>query len=101
MKAPTLDPHSASGQTDPAVQSAEAATDETGKVPAVSVRGLTVSYGERPVLRSVSFDVPVGQIVGSMNSVRSCRDVIFQMVDEYIAAVGSLDETLAVEETAQ
>jgi len=44
---------------------------------------------------------PVGQIVGSMNNVRSCRDVIFQMVDEYIAAVGTLDETLAVEETAQ
>ena len=44
---------------------------------------------------------PVGQIVGSMNNVRSCRDVIYQMVDEYIAAVGGLDETLAVEETAR
>jgi NAD(P)H-dependent flavin oxidoreductase YrpB (nitropropane dioxygenase family) len=44
---------------------------------------------------------PVGQIVGSMNNVRSCRDVIFQMVDEYIAAVGGLDETLAIEEPAR
>ncbi len=31
---------------------------------AISVRGLTVSYGERPVLRSVSFDVSAGQLVG-------------------------------------
>jgi len=44
---------------------------------------------------------PVGQIVGSMNNVRSCRDVIFQMVDEYIATVGGLDETLAIEEPAR
>lgn len=32
--------------------------------PAVSVRGLTVSYGSRPVLRSVSFEVPDGKLVG-------------------------------------
>lgn len=32
--------------------------------PALSVRALTVSYGERPVLRSVSFDVPRGKLVG-------------------------------------
>ncbi|MFQ5471842.1 MAG: nitronate monooxygenase [Dehalococcoidia bacterium] len=44
---------------------------------------------------------PVGQIVGSMKNRLSCRDMIFQMVDEYIAAVGSLDETLAVEEPAR
>ncbi len=31
---------------------------------AVSVRALTVSYGERPVLRSVSFDVPRGKLMG-------------------------------------
>ena len=31
---------------------------------ALSVRGLTVSYGVRPVLRSVSFDVPRGKLVG-------------------------------------
>ena len=31
---------------------------------AVSVRALTVSYGERPVLRSVSFDVPAGKLMG-------------------------------------
>ncbi len=32
--------------------------------PAVSVRGLTVSYGARPVLRSVSFEVSAGKLVG-------------------------------------
>lgn len=32
--------------------------------PALSVRALTVSYGDRPVLRSVSFDIPRGKLVG-------------------------------------
>lgn len=32
--------------------------------PAVSVRGLTVSYGARPVLRSVSFEISPGKLVG-------------------------------------
>jgi len=31
---------------------------------ALSVRALTVSYGARPVLRSVSFDVPKGKLLG-------------------------------------
>ena len=30
----------------------------------ISVRGVTVSYGQKPVLRSVSLDVPRGQLVG-------------------------------------
>lgn len=30
----------------------------------ISVRGVTVSYGQRPVLRSVTFDVPAGHLVG-------------------------------------
>jgi manganese/zinc/iron transport system ATP- binding protein len=30
----------------------------------LSVRALTVSYGKRPVLRSVSFDVPRGKLIG-------------------------------------
>ena len=45
--------------------SAESAGVSCGKaLTAISVRGLTVSYGERPVLRSVSFDVSAGQLVG-------------------------------------
>src|SRR3990172_8107568 len=30
----------------------------------ISIRGLTVSYGHRPVLRSVSLDIPSGQLIG-------------------------------------
>jgi NAD(P)H-dependent flavin oxidoreductase YrpB (nitropropane dioxygenase family) len=34
---------------------------------------------------------PVGQIVGSMNSVKPVREVMFQMVEEYIEAVERLN----------
>ena len=38
---------------------------------------------------------PVGQIVGSMNSVRSVRDVMYSLVEEYIATVEGLQAQLA------
>jgi NAD(P)H-dependent flavin oxidoreductase YrpB (nitropropane dioxygenase family) len=38
--------------------------------------------------------VPVGQIVGSMKSVKPVRDVIFQMVEEYIDTVERLNRDL-------
>jgi len=38
---------------------------------------------------------PVGQIVGRMNSVRSTRDVIFDMVEECAAVTERLHETIA------
>ncbi len=38
--------------------------------------------------------VPVGQIVGSMNRVRPVRDVMFALVDEYIAAAERIARTL-------
>ena len=34
---------------------------------------------------------PVGQIVGRMNQVRPVRDVIYQLVEEYIETVERLD----------
>ena len=37
---------------------------ESFKPPAVHIRGLTVSFGQQPVLRSVSLDIPSGQLVG-------------------------------------
>jgi NAD(P)H-dependent flavin oxidoreductase YrpB (nitropropane dioxygenase family) len=40
---------------------------------------------------------PVGQIVGSMNSVKPVRDVIFQMVEDYIEAVERLSAGLQAE----
>jgi len=39
--------------------------------------------------------VPVGQIVGSMNHVRPVRDVMFQLVEEYITAAEGLAAGLA------
>jgi hypothetical protein len=43
--------------------------------------------------------MPVGQIVGSMNSIRSARDVIFDMVNEYVETTEKLREYLAEEST--
>jgi NAD(P)H-dependent flavin oxidoreductase YrpB (nitropropane dioxygenase family) len=42
---------------------------------------------------------PVGQVVGRLNQVRRVRDVIHEMVDEYVATVGRLDAGLAVADT--
>ncbi|TMC48478.1 MAG: nitronate monooxygenase [Chloroflexi bacterium] len=39
--------------------------------------------------------MPVGQIVGRMNSVRATRDVIFDMVDEALRTIAQLSETAA------
>jgi NAD(P)H-dependent flavin oxidoreductase YrpB (nitropropane dioxygenase family) len=35
--------------------------------------------------------IPVGQIVGAMNQVKPVRDVIFEMVEQYIETVERLD----------
>jgi len=40
--------------------------------------------------------MPVGQIVGRMNAVSSARDVIYQMVNEYVEAVTGLADELPV-----
>lgn len=40
---------------------------------------------------------PVGQIVGSMRSVRPARDVVFELVDEYIDTVQHLGAALEVD----
>ncbi|MBW2394373.1 MAG: nitronate monooxygenase [Deltaproteobacteria bacterium] len=39
--------------------------------------------------QKVAFN-PVGQVVGQMNEVRSCREVIYEMVEEYVDAVERL-----------
>jgi manganese/zinc/iron transport system ATP- binding protein len=64
MKTTIIDPQTVVESIDQLDYRAELPPDESGNMAAVSVRGLTVSYGERPVLRSVSFDVNSGQIVG-------------------------------------
>ena len=35
--------------------------------------------------QEVAFN-PVGQVVGQLNEVRSCRDVIYSLVEEYLEA---------------
>ncbi|MFN8627403.1 MAG: nitronate monooxygenase family protein [Candidatus Binatia bacterium] len=44
---------------------------------------------------------PVGQVVGQLNQVRRVRDVIHEMVAEYVATVARLDEGLAQEKDTQ
>jgi NAD(P)H-dependent flavin oxidoreductase YrpB (nitropropane dioxygenase family) len=39
--------------------------------------------------------MPVGQIVSRMNEVRSCRDVIFEMVEEYIEVTDRMHKSTA------
>jgi manganese/zinc/iron transport system ATP- binding protein len=52
-------PSQNSAAADPTVAPAKSAAEAV-----IAVRGLTVSYGHKPVLRSVSFDVPAGNLVG-------------------------------------
>lgn len=48
------------------------------EAPPVSVRGLTVSYGDRPVLRSVSLDVPARQVVGVVGPNGAGKSTLFR-----------------------
>ena len=43
--------------------------------------------------KDVQFN-PVGQVVGQMNKIRRTKDVIFDMVNDYIEAAGHLNSTL-------
>ena len=40
---------------------------------------------------------PIGQIVGSMNSVRPVRDVIFDMVEEWVETTQRLESLIETE----
>jgi len=42
--------------------------------------------------------MPVGQIVGRMNSVRAARDIIYEMVSEYVETVSGMAQALPVVE---
>ena len=44
---------------------------------------------------------PVGQIVGRMNSIPSCRELIYQMVSEYVESATHASEILSAEENAK
>ena len=45
-------------------------------------------------MRELMNGIPVGEIVGSMNSVRPAKDVIFEMVEEFIEANERLSNLL-------
>ena len=55
----------------------------------------TQRYAASPQAQAVSFN-PVGQVVGMMKEIRSTREVIFDLVQEYVDAVDSLN-ALSVE----
>jgi len=62
-----------------ATVAAEAGGPHAG-APPVSVRGLTVSYGDRPVLRSVSLDVPARQVVGVVGPNGAGKSTLFRAI---------------------
>jgi len=61
------------------------------------LQGIVFAEAGRRITRSQNKDLtgfPVGQIVGSMNSVRPVRDVIFDMVEEWVETTQRLDSLI-------
>jgi NAD(P)H-dependent flavin oxidoreductase YrpB (nitropropane dioxygenase family) len=72
--------------------------DDTPEPLPMPLQGIVFSEAARRVTRSQNRDLtgfPVGQIVGSMNSVRPVRDVIFDMVEEWVETTQRLDTLIA------
>jgi NAD(P)H-dependent flavin oxidoreductase YrpB (nitropropane dioxygenase family) len=64
------------------------------------LQNILTSEANARIARSQRTDLqfaPVGQIVGRMNEVRPVRDVIFDLVEEYIEAADRISHTLDVE----
>jgi NAD(P)H-dependent flavin oxidoreductase YrpB (nitropropane dioxygenase family) len=64
------------------------------------LQGIVFSEAARRVSRAKNRDLmgtPVGQIVGSMNEVRPVRDVIFDMVEEWVETTKRLDALIETE----
>ena len=51
----------------------------------------TSRYASSPEAQKVAFN-PVGQVVGMMNEMRSCREMIFDLVEGYVDAVEHLKQ---------
>ena len=47
----------------------------------------TATYADKGECQKVAFN-PCGQVIGQINEVESCRQVIFRLLDEYVDAVG-------------
>ena len=57
------------------------------------------NYAMRRIARANNRDLtgmPVGQVVSRMNKVRPCKDVIFEMVEEYIDTMSRLTDATSV-----
>jgi NAD(P)H-dependent flavin oxidoreductase YrpB (nitropropane dioxygenase family) len=55
---------------------------------------MATSEAQRRIARAQNSELqgmPVGQIVGRMNSVRPVRDVVFDLVEEFVEATERLD----------
>ena len=74
--------------------------DDTPDPLPMPLQGIVFSEAARRITRSQNRDLtgfPVGQIVGSMNSVRPVRDVIFDMVEEWVETTQRLDSLIETE----
>jgi NAD(P)H-dependent flavin oxidoreductase YrpB (nitropropane dioxygenase family) len=56
-----------------------------GLVTAEAIRR-THKYAGKGECQKVAFN-PVGQVVGQINEVESCRDLIFRLMNEYVEAL--------------
>jgi len=53
----------------------------------------TSTYADKGNCQRVAFN-PCGQVIGQINQVESCRDVMFRLLDEYVDAVGKAGSML-------
>ena len=76
----------------------DAWSDPEGPGPlGMPLQNILTSEANARISRSDRTDIqfaPVGQIVGRMNEVRPVRDVIFNLVEEYVETVERLDQGL-------
>ena len=74
----------------------DAWADENGPGPlGMPLQNILTSEANARIARSGRKDLafaPVGQIVGTMNEVRNVRDVMYQLVEEYIETVERLEQ---------
>ena len=74
--------------------------DDTPDPLPMPLQGIVFSEAARRISRSQDRDLtgfPVGQIVGSMNSVRPVRDVIFDIVEEWVETTQRLETLIDTE----
>ena len=61
---------------------------------AIEAVGATHRYPEQS--KDIAFN-PCGQIIGRATQVRKARDVVYELVEEYVEAVERLSQTVKVE----